>query len=121
MYKKRTKRSILLTNFNRIDVDVCLRSKFIYNVSDPSFLIIIWFLNFPIAFFSRCSTMSCPKNCFFVIVPLNTFSFRVNSHAQLAIAFHGKLISTSCITDVLSNSSQVLKRCNLQRRKLVLV
>lgn len=115
MYKKRTKRSILLTNFNRIDVDMCLRSKFIYNVSDPSFLyhnLVSKFSNS--FFFSRCFTMYCPKNCFFVIVPLNTFSFRVNSHAQLVCAFHGKLISTLCTTDVLSNSSKVLKRCNLQ-------
>lgn len=116
MYKKRTKRSILLTNFNRIDVDVCLRSKFIYNVSDPSFLYHNLVSKFSNSFFFTVFHYVLPKELlFFFIVSFNTFSFRVNSHTQLVCAFHGTLISTSCITDVLSNSSQVLKRCNLRR------
>lgn len=49
-----------------------------------------------------------------VIVPLNIFSYWINSHAQLVCDFHGQLLSTTYITDVLSNSSQVLKSCNLQ-------
>lgn len=115
MYKKRTKRSILLTNFNRIDVDVCLRSKFIYNVSDPSFLYHNLVSKFSNSFFFHgVSLCLAQRIAFFFIVSFNTFSFRVNSHTQLVCAFYGTLISTSFITDVLSNSSQVLKRCNLQ-------
>lgn len=74
---------------------------------------------FSITFFFTVFHYVLPKES--VIVPLNIFSYWINSHAQLVCDFHGQLLSTTYITDVLSNSSQVLKSCNLQCWKLVLV